>query len=108
MDFDFFEKKKEQVEKVSNPITVYDNAVLYLSQIDENFSLNFSPKWNKKYMIKGTFTDNVQIHFGDILIPDYTKHKNEDLLIEYKNNNHHCEEEYFKYTPDWFTYYLFW
>jgi len=105
---DFFEKKKEQVSKVSDPMTVYHNAVFHFGDIDSEFHLNVSSKWNKKYMIKGKFTDNKWVHFGDILTPDYTKHKIEYLQTEYRKNNSHCLEEYFKYTPDWFSYYLLW
>jgi hypothetical protein len=61
--------KKKEISKVSNENIVIQKAQLLL---DEEFDLDYSTRKNKKFMIKGEFTNNKWVHFGDINYPDYT------------------------------------
>ena len=56
--------KRKEVEKVSDPDLVYHKAMILLSEYGD-VELDFSTRLNKKYMIKGDFTNNKCVHFGD-------------------------------------------
>ena len=99
--------KKQQILKVSNPDTVYHNAVILLGQFD-NFELKLSTRKNKKYMIRGEFTNYKLTHFGDMRYEDYTKHQDEERLNKFRIRNKHWIKQYDKYSPAWFSYYILW
>jgi hypothetical protein len=99
--------KRKQVEKVSNPDTVYHNAMILLEKYDD-VELDFSTRINKKYMITGSFTNNKWIHFGDVHFQDFTKHKNEERRAKFLRRNAHWIKDYDIYSPAWFSYYLLW
>ena len=52
-----FPKKRQEVEKVSNPNVVYHNAMTLLDKFDD-VEMHISSRKNKKYMIKGEFTND--------------------------------------------------
>ena len=99
--------KKQQIFKVSNPDTVYHNAVILLGHF-VSFELQLSTRKNKKYMIRGQFTNNKFIHFGDMRYQDYTKHQDEDRKRKFLNRNRHWTRDYDLYTPAYFSYHLLW
>lgn len=99
--------KRREVKKVSNPDAVYHNAVILLNQYDF-FVLDFSTRLNKKYRIKGEFTNDKWIHFGDMRYQDYTKHQDEERRRMFLNRNRHWIRNYDIYSPAWFSYYLLW
>lgn len=99
--------KKQEVLKVSNPDTVYHNAMITLGKYDD-VELDFSTRINKKYMIRGKFTKGKWVHFGSMDYEDYTKHQDEERRKKFKLRNHHWPLDYDKYSPAWFSYYLLW
>jgi hypothetical protein len=99
--------KKNAVNKVSNPDIVLHNAVKYLGHFD-NFDFDFSTRRNKKYMIRGHFTNDKWVHFGDINYQDYTITKNIEKRNKFLKRNHHWITKYPEYSPAWFAYYLLW
>lgn len=99
--------KKKAVNKVSNSDIVLHNAVKYLGHFD-NFDLDFSTRRNKKYMVRGNFTNDKWVHFGDINYQDYTFTQNIEKRNKFLKRNHHWITEYPEYSPAWFSYYLLW
>jgi hypothetical protein len=99
--------KKREVEKVSNPDLVYHKALILLNEFDD-VELDFSSRINKKYMIRGDFTNGKWIHFGDFKYEDFTKHQDEGRLNKFRIRNKHWIKKYDKYSPAWFSYYILW
>jgi hypothetical protein len=99
--------KRNQVEKVSNPDVVYHNAITLLDKFDD-VELDFSTRKNKKYMIKGKFTNDKWVHFGHMDYEDYTKHQDEDRRRKFKMRNYHWPLDYDKYSPAWLSYFILW
>ena len=99
--------KRREVEMVSNPDEVYHKAMILLNDYDD-VELDFSTRLNKKYMIKGEFTNNKFLHFGDLKYEDYTKHKDKERRNKFLKRNAHWIEDYDKYTPAYFSYHLLW
>jgi hypothetical protein len=99
--------KKREVEKVSNPDLVYHKALILLNEFDD-VELDFSTRINKKYMIRGDFTNGKWIHFGDMRYEDYTKHQDEERINNFRIRNKHWIKKYDKYSPAWFSYYILW
>lgn len=99
--------KRREVEKVSNPDRVYHNAMIFLSEFDD-IELDFSTRLSKKYRIKGEFTNDKWVHFGDMNYEDYTKHQDEDRRRKFLHRNKYWIQDYDKYSPAWFSYYLLW
>jgi len=97
--------KRKEVEKVSDPDLVYHKAMILLSEYGD-VELDFSTRLNKKYMIKGDFTNNKWVHFGDMKYEDFTKHQNEVRLMKFRHRNKHWIKKYDKYSPAWFSYNL--
>jgi hypothetical protein len=99
--------KKNYVNKVSNINIVMQKARLCL---DEKFDLDYSTRINKKFMIKGKFTNNKWVHFGDINYPDYTFTKDEEKRIKFLRRNYHWIQdiENKEYSPGWFLYHFLW
>jgi hypothetical protein len=97
--------KKKEISKVSNENIVIQKAQLLL---DEEFDIDYSTRRNKKFMIKGKFTNNKWVHFGDINYPDYTFTNDEEKRIKFLKRNRHWIKEYPKYSSAWFSYYLLW
>ena len=94
-----------KLEKISNPIIVYNKALKLLQ--NKYFEINISTRKDKKYMIKGEFSNDKWVHFGSINYEDYTHHKNlkrRELFL--KRNAKWLE--YPKYSPAYFSYYLLW
>lgn len=102
--------KRREVEKVSDPDVVYHNAMTILTDHDDadDVELDFSTRINKKYMIRGNFTNDKWVHFGDMKYQDFTKHKDKDRRNKFKLRNAHWNTDYKKYSPAWFSYYLLW
>lgn len=99
--------KMKEVEKVSNPSVVYHKAMILLNEYND-VEMGFSTRKSKKYMIKGEFTNDKWIHFGDINYQDYTLHRDEDRRGKFLKRNAHWIEDYDKYSPAWFSYHLLW
>jgi hypothetical protein len=95
---------KKDILKYSNPKIVYMKAYdLFGDDID----IEISTRNNKKYMIRGNFSNWKWIHFGNYGMLDYTKHKNEK-----RRNNFLTRNNKWKYadedTPAFLSYNLLW
>lgn len=77
--------KEEDIYLYSNPEEVLRKAKKMLGNEVE---LKVSTRKNKKYMIRGDFSDNEWIHFGQMGYEDYTKHKDEIRRKQFKSRNH--------------------
>ena len=97
--------KLEELKKVSDPDLVYKQALKFLQ--NKYFELNVSTRKDKKYMIKGDFTNDKWVHFGSLNYEDYTHHKNLKRRNLFRQRNQKWLE-YPKYSPAWFSYYLLW
>ena len=93
------------LKKVSDPDLVYKQALKFLK--NKYFELNVSTRKDKKYMIKGDFTNDKWVHFGSLNYEDYTHHKNLKRRNLFRQRNKKWLE-YPKYSPAWFSYYLLW
>jgi len=95
--------KNDLLYKYSNPHDVQQKAFqLY----GKDAIIYKSTNKNKKYMIY----DNVNkkfIHFGEIGYEDYTKHKNEQRLKNFRVRNKKWKTQP-KYSPAYLSYYLLW
>jgi hypothetical protein len=99
--------KRREVNKVSDPDVVYHKAMILLEQYGD-LELDFSTRLNKKYRIRGRFTNGKYVHFGDMKYEDYTKHNDEERRGKFLKRNAHWMEDYDIYSPAWFSYNLLW
>lgn len=99
------ESKRNQIKNVSNPYLVNQKAKMLLK---DDYVIDISTRVNKKYMIKGIFTKNKWVHFGDSRYEDYTKHQDDERKNKFKLRNSHWLKGYEKYSPAWFSYNLLW
>jgi len=76
------EKYKLIKNKFSNPKEVF-KKLQRLYNIDSNLEFNISTRKNKKYMVKGDFTNNKYVHFGEMGYEDYTFHKDKTRQINF-------------------------
>lgn len=97
--------KQERIYDVSNPEVVYNNAMVMFDGFD-NFELELSTRQNKKYMIRGDFSNGRWIHFGDVRYQDYTKHNDDERRRRFLTRNAHWNRK--KFTPAYFSYHLLW
>jgi len=67
--------KEQQIKMYSNPKKVLKN--LHELFPNEDFEFKISTRKDKKYMVKGEFTNNKWVHFGQMGYEDYTHHKDE-------------------------------
>lgn len=97
-------EKDREIFKYSNPYRVFDNA---LKIFGDNIELSLSPRHNKKYMIKGDFSDGKWIHFGAWEMEDFTKHKDRQRRNNFRTRNHKWKDKP-ENTPSFLSYHLLW
>jgi hypothetical protein len=85
--------KYNQILEISDPLKVIKNAIKYLN--DPDIIINISTQKNQKYMICNPHT-MTKIHFGEMHIIDYTKHKNSGIREEFirTRNNLRCNTDW--------------
>ncbi len=96
--------KEIEIYKYSNPQEVLKKAYKLLGN---NIDLALSTRKDKKYMIRGDFTENKWIHFGQMDYEDYTKHKNKVRLIKFRQRNSKWKDSK-PNTASYLSYYLLW
>jgi len=96
--------KEIEIYNYSNPVEVLQKAN---DIFGEDIELRISTRKNKKYMIRGNFTNNKFIHFGQFGMEDLTKHKNERRLMKFRNRNWRWKFQE-PYTAGYLSYYLLW
>lgn len=97
--------KEGEIYYYSNPQKVKQYADFEFGK--NRYDLAISTRKNKKYMIRGDFSDNKWIHFGQWGMEDYTKHNDDIRRENFRNRNKH-----WKYmsrdTPAYLSYFLLW
>ena len=93
-------KKNDKLYKISNPETVQKNANKYYNGI----IVYKSDKPNKKYFV---IHNDKKIYFGASNYEDYTFHKNNKRLLNFRNRNSYWKNEP-KYSSAHLSYYLLW
>ena len=68
--------KEKELLKYSTPSIVF-TKIKKLFPYDTNLKFNISTRANKKYMIKGNFSNDKWIHFGQFGMEDFTAHNDE-------------------------------
>ncbi len=91
------------LRQYSDPKQVIQNVKEYLGN---DIQLFMSTRNNKKYMIQHPQT-NKWIHFGQMGMEDFTKHKDKKRQDNFKKRNAKWSKQD-KYTPGWLSYYLLW
>lgn len=97
--------KRIQVYKYSNPNVVFDKAVELFGE--DGWDLDISTRKDKKYMIKGYFTDDKWVHFGQMGYNDFTKTNDEDKRAKFLTRNKSWEHRNIN-TPAFLSYHLLW
>ena len=92
----------EKICEVSNPEIVLKQLKKYYG---DDVDLYFSSSKNKKYMVFDE--EGKKVHFGDLLYPDYTKHKDKQRRDNFRNRNKKWKDAD-KYTPAHLSFYLLW
>ena len=92
--------KYDKLYKISNPKIVQEKA----NKIYNGLIVYKSDKPEKKYFI---IHNNKKIYFGSTLYEDYTFHKDEKRLLNFKKRNDKWKYES-KYSPAYLSYYLLW
>jgi hypothetical protein len=96
--------KEEDIYLYSDPKEVLRKAKKMLGN---DIELKISTRKNKKYMIKGDFSDDEWIHFGQMGYEDYTKHKDEERRKHFKSRNHRWVNMS-SISPAFLSYILLW
>ena len=98
--YNLINQKYSNVEKVSDNLNiVFDN--------DPNLEFKISTRKNKKYMVKGEFSRNKWIHFGQMGYQDYTYHNNDIRRLNFKNRNIRWSNSKVD-SPAFLSYYILW
>ena len=100
------EIKLDKLLTKSNPEEVYKPAKKIIHP-HSNFELNLSTRKNNKYMIRGEFTNNKWVHFGNINYEDYTFHKDKRRLDNFRKRNSKWGYSNMD-TPSFLSFYLLW
>ncbi len=93
----------DEIWDYSNPHIVYRKAKEYFG---DDVDLRLSTRKEKKYMIFNPNTDK-WVHFGQLYMEDYTHHKNNDRLNNFRIRNHKWKDAD-RYTPAYLSYVLLW
>lgn len=99
------DKKRIEVYKYSNPNIVFDKADVVFD--NNNFDIDISTRKNKKYMIRGDFTEGKWVHFGQMGYEDFTKHKDEKRQDAFIKRNANWIERPVN-SPAFLSYVLLW
>ena len=97
--------KEEEIYLYSNPEKVKRIANKKFGK--GNYELKISTRKNKKYMIRGDFTDDKWVHFGLWGMEDYTKHNDKMRRELFLNRNHEWQHRK-QDTPAYLSYFLLW
>ena len=97
--------KAQELLKYSNPYEVQRLADELFDNIP--YELKISTRKNKKYMIRGEFTNNKWIHFGQMNYEDFTKHKDHIRRNNFANRNRAWRNKPIN-TPAFLSYNLLW
>ena len=92
--------RNDNLYKISNPQIVQGNANKYYYKT----IVYKSDKPDKKYFI---IHNNKKIYFGSSNYEDYTFHKNDRRLLNFRNRNHYWKNEP-KYSAAHLSYFLLW
>lgn len=96
--------KEDLIYNYSDPEKVEKRAKLFFK---DDFELDISTRKDKKYMIRGDFTNGKWVHFGAWGMEDFTKHKDNERKKAFQKRNHK-----WRLMPEnsaaFISYYLLW
>ncbi len=98
------EQKQKDIWLYSNPDTVKRRVIRYLPEGFEQY-LFVSTRKNSKYMILNP--QGKWIHFGRMGMEDYTKHGDEQRLMNFRKRNKRWANAAM-FSPAYLSYYLLW
>lgn len=101
------DKKRIEVYKYSNPNIVFEKADRLFGNMDMDYELQLSTRKDKKYMIRGDFTNNQWVHFGQMGYDDFTKHNDYIRRNKFLKRNHNWAYRY-PHTPAFLSFTLLW
>ena len=96
--------KEREIWKYSNPKEANHRAKLLFG---DDYELDISTRKDKKYMIKGDFTNDKWVHFGAWGMEDYLKHGNDDRRDNFIRRNHKWKNMP-ENTPAFLSYFILW
>jgi len=79
--------KYKNVSIYSKPEKVFENAKMLFDENNIEYQISVSTRKNKKYMVRGEFTDNKWVHFGEMGYEDFTKHNDEGRRLAFLSRN---------------------
>lgn len=95
--------KQQEILKYSNPSRVEELKNLYYGK---DIPLALSTRKDKKYMIYNPKTDK-WVHFGQMGMADYTKHKDETRRDQFRSRNWKWADKD-PFSPAFLAYWLLW
>lgn len=95
-------KKYSDIDKVKEQIEQF-----LLPYMKDPIEFDVSTRKDKKYMIRGKFTNNKFIHFGQMGYEDYTKHGSTKRRMAFKERNNKWINKPV-YSPAFLSYILLW
>lgn len=99
------DKKRIELYKYSNPNEVFKKADEVFD--DMSFDIDISTRKNKKYRIRGNFTDGEWVHFGQMGYEDFTKHRDENRRDAFLKRNVKWANANYN-SPAFLSYVLLW
>ncbi len=88
------------------PTVIYKTKQL-MNIINSDFELKISDNPNKKFSIKGKFTNYKWVDFGEMGYQDYTKHNDDKRRELFQKRNHKWSKNAYN-TPGFLSYYILW
>lgn len=92
-----------ELRNFSNPDIVYKRAL----EIFGTIQLKESTRKDKKYMIRGEFSNNKWVHFGQWGYKDFTYTFDPIKRLNFQKRNHKWKNSE-KNKPSFLSYYLLW
>lgn len=98
--------KEQEITKYSKPSTAFAKLKLLFPH-DTSLKFDISTRANKKYMVKGDFSNNKWIHFGQMFMEDYTLHQDSFRRNQFQKRNSRWKDTE-PNTPAYLSYWILW
>ena len=93
----------KNIEEYSNPKIVFKKAKQIFGK---DVIIGISKRKDKKYMILNP-ENNKWVHFGQMGYQDFTKHKDKERMVRFRNRNRRWANADI-YTPAFLSFFLLW
>jgi hypothetical protein len=95
--------KEKEILEYSNPKKVFKEFKKMFPQGE----IQLSTRKDKKYMVRGDFTNDKWVHFGQMFYQDFTKHKDKERRRRFLVRNERWKDKP-QNTPAYLSYYILW